>query len=222
MWNSSIWWQQLSGLNKIFFASAFFFSILAIWQFIASIVGMGGHAHGHLHHTGHVHHSASTHTHSGQAHHGASQPHSGHSVTRTPFTVVSLQSIIAFGTLFSWAGALYLMEKVHAAFAILFGFGWGLAAMFAVSIVLYWLLNLEEIGNIKLADALGEEGIVYIDVPAEGFGQVRVTVDGVVSYVRARSRTGELLVRGAKVRVVGIVDDKTIEVEAQERLLEGD
>ncbi len=113
------------------------------------------------------------------------------------------------------------MAGWHPALALLYSFGWGVVAMFVVSVALYWLLHLEETGNIRIADALGEEGTVYIEVPPEGLGQVRVTVDGIVSHIRARCRSGESLIRGTKVRVVGIIDEKTIEVEPEERHPDG-
>ncbi len=196
------WVQGLPILTKAFVLSALFFSILSVWQVLASLLGMGGHFHGHEGH-GHI------------AHHGHSaHPHEHGSSDRVPFTFVSLRSLIAFGTLFSWAGALYLMGGTPAFLAIALSFLWGLGAMFVVSLLLYWLVGLEETGNLKLASALHEEGMVYIDLPPQGSGQIRVRVDGMVQYVKALSITGEPLKRGTIVKVVGISDTNVLEVEA--------
>jgi hypothetical protein len=196
------WLQGLSTLNKVFLLSAFFFSILSIWQLLGSLLGVGGHFHGH---EGHVH----------VEHHGhTTHPHEHSASDRVPFTFVSLRSLIAFGTLFSWAGTLYLAGGTNTVLAISLSALWGLGSMFVVSLLLYWLVRLEETGNLKLASALHEEAMVYIDLPVQGSGQIRVKVDGMIQYVKARSITGEPMKRGTKVKVVGIYNDNTLEVEA--------
>jgi membrane protein implicated in regulation of membrane protease activity len=64
--------------------------------------------------------------------------------------------------------------------------------------------------------ALGEEGTVYINVPPEGEGRVRVLVSGAISHVKARSKSDKTLEEGTKVRVCRIIDDNTVEVEPME------
>ena len=185
-----------------------------------------GHFHAHLdhaggmHHVGGVHHVGGIHhadTASAAAHH-AQVPHDHESQRndKSGFTFVSIRSLIAFGTLFCWAGTLYLMGGINPALAIGFSAVWGLVGMFVVSYLMFKLVNLEEIGNVDLATALLEEGTVYIGVPSDGLGQVRLKVSGTISYVKARSKTGEPITRDTKVRVVGIRDKNVVEVEPLE------
>jgi hypothetical protein len=96
--------------------------------------------------------------------------------------------------------------------AIIYSFAWGVAAMFIVSYLVFKLVQLQETGTATVWSAIGEEG-VYLNLPAGGLGKVRVMVSGVISYVNARSRGGESLTAGTKVRVVGVIDDNTLEVE---------
>ncbi len=128
------------------------------------------------------------------------------------FTLVSVRSIVAFGTLFSWAGTLYLSGGTTPTFAVLYSFFWGLVAMFAVSYLLYALLRLQERGNISFWTAVGTDGTVYLDIPEQGVGQIRVSASGVISFLKARSLDGLPLPAGTKIIVVGIGEDNVLEV----------
>jgi membrane protein implicated in regulation of membrane protease activity len=204
------WWQGLSTLTQVFFLGAVFFSIIFAGQLISMLFGIG-HFHGHLDHVGGGHHVDLA---SGAGHHAHIAHHHGsHGSDKSGFTFVSIRSLIAFGTLFFWAGTLYLMGGTSAAWAIGFSLIWGLVGMFVVSYLMYRLLGLEEIGNVDIATALFEEGTVYIGVPSDGVGQVRVKVSGMINYVKARSKTGEPVTRGTKVRVVGICGKNIVEIE---------
>ncbi len=201
------WWQEISVLNKAFAISALAFTALFLWQIVLIIFGMdsGGHDHAG---GGGVDHGGSDHgTDSGGAH------GNGHGAEAVTFTVVSIRSLTAFGMLFSWAGTLYLAGGTSAFLAIVYSIGWGFAAMFAVSGLLYWLLRQQERGNATIWSALGEEGTVYMNIPQSGAGKIRVMVSGAISFVNARSRDGGPLSAGTKVRVVGVVDDTLLEVD---------
>ncbi len=214
------WWQGLSTLTQVFFLGALFFSVISAGQVVSMLFGVG-HFHGHLDHAGGLHHTDLSSHHLGSSpggggHSHVAHPHEAHGAEKSAFTFVSMRSLITFGTLFCWSGTLYLMGGTHAVWAIGFSVVWGLLGMLVVSYLMYRLLNLEEIGNIDLGTALFEEGTVYIGIPLNGTGQVRIMVSGVVSYVKARSKTGEAVSRGTKVRVVGVSDQSVIEVEPVE------
>jgi len=193
------WWQGLSVLNKCFAVAALFFSVLFVWQLIGMFLGFDGEGHADAAHTG------MDHAGSDSDHHGGGE---------IAFTLVSVRSVIAFGTLFSWAGTLYLMEGTHPVVAFFYSFLWGMGAMIAVSYLVYRLVRMEERGNASIWSAMGEDGVVYMNLPSGGAGKIRVKVGGTVSYVDARSVNGEPLPAGTKVRVVGVVDGRTLEVKA--------
>ncbi len=198
------WWQGLGTINKAFAVSAVIFSLAFLWQMIVMLLGIDRDGHGHAGDAG---------IQDGGHLHGDASAHGGESVA---FTFVSVRSVMAFGMLFSWAGTLYLAGGTSPIFAIAFSFLWGLAAMFAVSYVLYWLLRMQERGNVSISTAIGEDGTVYMDIPPGGTGKVRVRVGGCVSFVNARSRDGEALPAGTKVKVVGVIDERTVEVKAEQ------
>lgn len=201
------WWQGISALNKVFAMSALAFTALFLWQIFLMILGMDTGGHDHLGGGG-VDHGSLDHTGGGSGEHA-----DGAGEEAVTFTLVSVRSLIAFGMLFSWAGTLYLAGGTSPILAILYSAAWGLAAMFLVSFVLFWLLRQQERGNASVWTAIGEEGTVYMNIPHEGTGKIRVMVSGAISFVNARSRDGSPLLAGTKVRVVGVVDDATLEVE---------
>lgn len=200
------WWEGLSALNKVFAVGALFFGVLFLWQLVGMFLGMDGH-----------HQADTAHDHVGMEHEQDSGDHGARTNgAGVSFSLVSIRSVIAFATLFTWAGTLYLTTGTTTVLALAYSFLWGLAAMFAVSYVVYKLVQLQEIGTASIWTAMGEEGSVYMNVPEGGLGKIRVKVSGTVSFVDARTADRRPLEAGTKVRVVGIVNDRTVEVVPME------
>jgi hypothetical protein len=84
--------------------------------------------------------------------------------------------------------------------------------MLGVSLILHFLLRMQEQGNASAWWALGEKGTVYINIPVDGSGKVRLMVRGVKSIVNARSQNGSPIIEGTRVKVVNIVNPNTVEV----------
>jgi hypothetical protein len=74
--------------------------------------------------------------------------------------------------------------------------------------------KLAESGNPRIASCVGTRGAVYMDIPADGIGKVRVTVTGVISMVDARSVGDEAISAGTPVEVLSKLDDSTVSVRA--------
>ena len=165
-----------------------------------------GFDHGGVDHGGDVGHGADVHAHAEGAE------------TVAAFKLLSLRSLIAFGMLFGWAGALYQMEGRGLTFAIGLAVVWAFLGMLVVSLLFYGVMRLTETGTRRLATAVGQAGTVYIDIPADGTGQVRTVVSGMVSFVKARTLDGKPLAAGTPVRITGLVDSNTVEVMNAEEL----
>jgi membrane protein implicated in regulation of membrane protease activity len=198
------WWQSLTVVNKAFALAALFFSLMFLWQLIAMLLGVHGDSHMAADHGDMGH---------GEVGHDTSDSHADSGIT---FTLISLRSVLAFATLFSWAGALYLMSGISLLAAMVYSFFWGLVAMALVAYVVYKLVQLQETGTASVWSAIGEEGVVYMNIPDGGAGKIRVMVSGAISYVNARSREGDAIPAGTNVKVVGVLDNNTLEVEAIE------
>jgi hypothetical protein len=115
--------------------------------------------------------------------------------------------------LFTWGAALYLGEGRSSGGAIALATLWGLAGMLAIAVLLHWLPRLADSGAKDIASSVGQLGTVYLDIPANGAGQVRVMVSGVLSHVEARGVGGAAIKAPDRVRIVRQLDAKLVEVE---------
>jgi hypothetical protein len=199
------WWEGLAGITRVFYGMAAFFSVFFLWQVFAAFLGMtgddmdaGGDA-------------------GADVDFDADAPDDvgHHDVIESSqaFKILSLRSIITFFTLFSWASALYTTNGMDTVKAMGIGAVWGVVGMFAIALIFWSMGKLTETGTKNIATAKGQVGTVYLDIPANGFGEVKTTVSGVVEHVKAKSIHGEALPAGTEVRVVQVVSQGLVVVE---------
>ena len=199
------WWNSLDSLNQWFYGTAVFFSVIFLWQFISSLIGLGGEAD--------VDVDADIDAEGLdlddiEAH---SLEEAGQSAAA--FKVLSLRAILAFCTMFTWAGAMYLNTGLSVDRSILYALLWGCGGWVVVVLLVNWMRKLAETGTPQLATCVGDNGVVYLDVPDGGRGEIRVMVSGAMAHVRARSADGKAISAGAAIRVVRLADHTTVEVE---------
>jgi len=209
-------WSGLSPANKVFFCIAFFFSALFIWQFIMTMIGLAGSgADAELDAGGDADaDAADIEAHGGDVDHdvGHAEDVDAHE-TAVSFKLLSFRSVVAGGTLFGWAGALYMYNDVPLGAALVYALAWAFGGAFVVAILMYLMRRLQETGTPQLASCVGEPATVYMDIPESGAGKVRTMVSGAVSYVSARGAAGKALKAGTPVRVKRLLDTSTVEVE---------
>lgn len=201
----SEWWSSLSGVNLLFYCLAAFFSVFFVWQLIMALIGITGGDSLEDAPVGDVDDFEPG------AHH-----HSDAADTVATFKLLSIRSIITFCTLFSWGTALYLDRGDSLIKAMGISSIWGLAGMVSIAIVVYLLLKLVHTGTRNLNSCVGTDGTVYLDIPENGTGEVRVLVSGTVSFVRARGVSGKALKAGTPIRVLKRLDQTLIEVEPRQ------
>ena len=196
----SQWWSELAVMTQVFYIAASFFSIIFIWQFVASLIGLSG---GEMDVDGAV-----------DADFDIDVSDAGDALDSIEaFHLFSIRAILAFCTLFFWAGAMYLDQGVYKPVALAYAFGWGLAGWFLITLLVNWMRKLAESGNPKIASCVGTRGSVYMDIPADGIGKVRVTVTRAISMVDARGVGGVAIKAGTPVEVISKLDDSTVEVK---------
>lgn len=126
---------------------------------------------------------------------------------------LSIQNISAFVMMFGWVG----LAMMHSSgFGIIPAIIAGLVAGFFI----VWLLvkltksmkKLECSGNTRITSAIGQEGTVYLRIPAEGTGQIEVALDGRLRICDALSRDGIEIVTGSKVKVSTIDENGVLVV----------
>jgi hypothetical protein len=192
-------WSGLSGLNRALFVAAAFFSVFFVWQMISAFIGLGG--------DGGVDDGDAS-TPDTQDH-----PPDTHD-TVSLFKMVSIRSILAFATLFTWASALYMsLGNMSTTRALLLGLAWGLSAMVAVALILNLMRRMTHSGNIQLSACVGTTASVYLDIPAGGIGEIRAMCDDVMTHVKARATDGAPIKSGTSVRVARMTAPDVVEVE---------
>ena len=131
------------------------------------------------------------------------------------FSVFSVKSIIAFITFFGWMGVIGLGRGWSLPLTVLAAAGAGLVAMLLVAYMLFQFQKLESSGTMAFSDALLQEGEVSLAIPAAGIGQgqVSVEVNGQVRELAAVT-SGEAIPTGARIKVVDILEDNLLLVEA--------
>ncbi|MCP4375669.1 MAG: hypothetical protein GY794_05780, partial [bacterium] len=166
----SQWWEEMATITQVFYIAASFFSVIFTWQFVASLIGMSGCE---MDVDGAV--DAVDAVDAADAADAACAVHDAID-SMDAFNLFSIRAILAFCTLFFWAGAMYLdQEDAHKPTAMALAFGWGMAGWFVVTLLVNWMRKLAETGNPKIASCVGTRGAVYMDIPADGIGKVRVT-----------------------------------------------
>ncbi|MBI5723251.1 MAG: hypothetical protein HZA50_04785 [Planctomycetes bacterium] len=198
------WWSGLQAVNQWFYAAAGFFSIFFLWQLVAAVIGLGGDSSDVV--TTDVDVSGA---HGPGDHLAATDA----AATMDIFKLLSIRSILAFLTMFTWACALYLNNGVAMTWAVLYGVIWGLVGMFLVALLMFGMRKMAETGNPQIATCVGTEGTVYMNIPPGGEGEVRVAISGVVTLVKARGNGGQEIKAGSPVKVLKVVAPNKVEVE---------
>lgn len=205
------WWSSLETISKAFFGMAVFFSVFFIWQIVAAFLGMAGD-------------DADT---GGFDADGGDVgdvdldvdadladelDHPDVIESSQAFKVISLRSVITFFTLFSWMGALYTAKGMATSMALGLATIWGLVGMFIVAIIFYGMNKLTETGTKDASSCRGQIGTVYLDIPADGTGEVKTVISSAVEHIHAKSLSGEALPAGTEVRIEKIFSQTLVGV----------
>jgi hypothetical protein len=202
------WWVDLAGITQFFYGMAAFFSVFFLWQIIAAFMGLDGDDMD-LGGT-----SADVDLDVDLAADAPDEINLDDVVESSQaFKILSLRSIVTFFTLFSWASALFTADGMPVGKAMAIGTIWGIAGMLAIAGIFYFMGKLTETGTKDIATCRGQIGSVYLDIPSEGFGEIKIVVSGVPEHVKAKSVNGEALSAGTQVRVVRVFDQALVGVE---------
>jgi len=136
-----------------------------------------------------------------------------HGDTDLSFKLLSLQSLTAFFMMFGIFGLAFVAAGWDVIWTVFGGVAIGVFAMWVLSLIFNTMVRLQSDGTINLENAIGQEGSVYLTIPANGSGQVQVTVQGSLKIYDAITRNKKKLSTGEKVKVVGVVTGNTLIVE---------
>jgi hypothetical protein len=133
-----------------------------------------------------------------------------HASSALSFKFLSLQGLTAFFMMFGLIGLAILRANVWPIAAIGGGTGAGLFTVWVMGVLFTALGKLQSEGNINIKNAVGQQGTVYLTIPSQGSGQVSVTVQGSLKIFDAVSEGKQKIATGEKVKVLNIIDNKTL------------
>jgi membrane protein implicated in regulation of membrane protease activity len=129
----------------------------------------------------------------------------GHGDADLGTQLLSIQGVSAFLTMFGLVGlALLRQSPVPGLVALPVALAAGFGSMWMIGRVFRLMRGLESSGNVDLAHAIGEEGVVYLTVRPPSGGQVQVTVQGRLGVFDAQAESESEIATGRRVRVVAV------------------
>jgi len=133
--------------------------------------------------------------------------------TDSSFQYLSIQSLSAFFLMFGLVGLALLREGVQEVVALLAAVVSGVFTVWIVSQIFVQMKKLQSDGTLKMENAIGQEGTVYLTIPENGTGQVRVSVQGGLRIFDAVSADRQAIPTGASIRVIRLISGKVLVVE---------
>jgi hypothetical protein len=129
--------------------------------------------------------------------------------------IISVRSITGFFGGLGWTGVIALRKGMSVPAATIVGTLVGVVLMLSVALFMKLIYSLRESGTLDYNNAIGHVGTVYIAIPAnqQGPGKVRVLVQGRVTIIAAFTESEEKIPTQQKVKVVGLIDERTLLVE---------
>ncbi|MBN1436138.1 MAG: NfeD family protein [Sedimentisphaerales bacterium] len=130
------------------------------------------------------------------------------------FKLLSFQGLTAFFLMFGLVGlALSHQSKVAEHWSILGAVAAGIASVWIIQQVFNAMKKLQSSGTINLQNAVGQEGDVYLNIPAGGTGKVRVSVQDHLKVYDAVSDSKEPIPTGQRIKVMRVIAGNTLVVE---------
>jgi hypothetical protein len=128
---------------------------------------------------------------------------------------ISLRSIVGFFVGFGWTGVIAYKAGWGVMGATVAAFAAGLIVMAAIYSLIRLLYKTRSSGNIRMENAIGQTGRVYLSIPssAAGGGQVQITFQGQMQTLPALTRGSEGIPTGSAIIVREIIPPETLVVE---------
>jgi len=174
-------------VSSFFLACAVLGGGILLLQLVASVIGLGHDAHHELH---------------------------GVHLAEEGLNLFSVRALAAGVAFFGVGGLAGMSTPLRALVAIPAALVLGGAAMVGVAYATRAILRLEDDGSLRVENAIGTTGSVYLGIPASrsGLGKIHVQVQSRLVEYQAVTSHSEPLPTGARVLVVDVVDSDTVDV----------
>jgi membrane protein implicated in regulation of membrane protease activity len=185
-------YNSLSPVQKFFLFSAVVGGAIFIVRMILMLAGLGGH----------------------DVHDGQFDYSDTHADADASFKLFSLHGLTGFFMMFGLVGlGLSRQRLIPDLVAGAVGVLAGLATVWVIGKVFSGMAKLQSDGTLRLSDAIGQQGKVYLTIPASGAGQVQVAFQGRLMIYEAVSANKEAIKYGEPVMVIDITGGNILVVE---------
>jgi len=157
------WYSALSGFEQIFWGIALIASVFFVFVLVTTLIG------------------GDTDGIDGDVDAGIEGD------TGIGFQFFSFKNIVAFFTIFGWSGISFLEAGMSKGIVVLLAAVCGLAMMFVMAFLMYQMLKMTSSGTLRMENAIGQIGEVYLTIGANRsrMGKVQVTVQGALRELDA-------------------------------------
>jgi len=127
----------------------------------------------------------------------------------------TFKNAMAFFTLFGWTGIACLDNGFSAGVSTTIAFMAGIAMMTLMSFLFLWISKLAESGTLRIENAVGNIGEVYLSIGANRsrIGKISIDVQGSKRELSALSDEKEYLKQGEVIRVTAVVSGEILLIE---------
>ncbi len=134
--------------------------------------------------------------------------------TGIEFQFITLKNLVAFFTIFGWAGIASLDGGLGISKTVIISTLSGLVMMTIMASIVYFMGKLTDSGTLNLNNAIGKTGSVYLTIPAKrsGLGKVQIKVQG-LQTLDAMTDYEEDIKTGGVVDVIEILNNEILVVK---------
>lgn len=184
----SSWWAALTPALKVYWGLAIPFSLVFLGQLVISLFGGGDH--------------------DDVPDVDVSNDHG------IGLEFLTLKNLAGFFTIFGWTGIAGTYVGWSQGFTLTISIVSGLIMVGIMVGVMYMLMKMNASGTMKIAEAVGKSGEVYLSIPAKrnSFGKIQIMVGGMLRTLDAVTDDEENIPTGKHARVSSILDNNILVV----------
>ncbi|APZ46465.1 hypothetical protein BW723_09220 [Polaribacter reichenbachii] len=137
--------------------------------------------------------------------------------TGASFQFFTFKNVVAFFAIFGWSGIACIDAGYSRSTTIIVSIICGLAMMFVMAAMFYYISKLTSSGTLKMQNALNSIGEVYLTVGANRskIGKVQIKVQGALRELEALTDCNEDLKQGNVIKVIEVTNNGILIIEPQ-------
>ncbi|NLO38035.1 MAG: FxsA family protein [Ruminiclostridium sp.] len=151
------------------------------------------------------------------AHSHAQGHHDDHSHDKgDALRLFTVRGIVAFLSVGGWMGVVAVDWNLPGILAVILAFAVGWLALWFVAWIIRAFVRMQQSGNVKMENAVGKDGDVYLTIPVNGRGKVNVIVQDRLCEMDAVSKADRAIKTGEKITVLAVASEGVLLVIPRE------